>query len=93
MYSLLNVVSDSTSDFCYAEHRNGHCLKPSQVSVSKSSCCCSTSNHTMAWGVLCSPCPIVGSAGYSELCPHGPGMTFFGEGEFYSFLQRLMKTD
>ncbi|XP_065222296.1 fibrillin-2-like [Planococcus citri] len=72
---------DSAKDLCYAEYQNGQCSRPSQVPVSKSSCCCCTvfSGHAMGWGTPCGACPAPGSAEFLELCPHGTGMTFTGD--------------
>lgn len=40
----------------------------------------------MAWGTPCLPCPDMGGAEFQTLCPHGAGMTYSGDGEYYSIV-------
>nr|CAD7591983.1 unnamed protein product [Timema genevievae] len=74
---------DSRKDLCYSQFRDGQCLNPTSMPVTKSSCCCCTVilGQPMGWGTPCQACPMQGSEEFQALCPHGPGMTYNGDGE------------
>ena len=54
-------------------YRQGQCVNPSGKMVSKSSCCCGTSQFGLpkGWGFPCQVCPMTGSYEFDQLCPHG----------------------
>ena len=62
-------------------YRQGQCVNPSGKMVSKSSCCCGTSQFGLpkGWGFPCQVCPMTGSYEFDQLCPHGSGFTNSGE--------------
>nr|CAD7423795.1 unnamed protein product [Timema monikensis] len=72
---------DSRKDLCYSQFRDGQCLNPTSMPVTKSSCCCCTVilGQPMGWGTPCQACPMQGSEEFQALCPHGPGMTYNGD--------------
>ncbi|PNF34940.1 hypothetical protein B7P43_G01404 [Cryptotermes secundus] len=72
---------DTRRDLCYSQYRDGQCLNPTAIPVTKSSCCCCTviTGQPMGWGTPCQPCPPQGSFEFQSLCPHGAGMTFSGD--------------
>ncbi|XP_069699509.1 fibrillin-2-like isoform X2 [Periplaneta americana] len=72
---------DTRRDLCYSQYRDGQCLNPTAMAVTKSSCCCCTviTGQPMGWGTPCQPCPPQGSFEFESLCPHGAGMTFNGD--------------
>lgn len=82
----LNVSQflDTRRDLCYAQYKEGQCSSPSSSPLTKSSCCCTGGG--MAWGTPCLPCPDMGGAEFQTLCPHGAGMTYSGDGEYYSIV-------
>lgn len=77
---LLLIFTDNRRDLCYSQYKDGQCLNPTSVAVTKSSCCCCTiiTGHPMGWGTTCQACPIPGTQEFEVLCPHGPGITFNG---------------
>ena len=75
-------AADTRRDLCYSQYRDGQCLNPTAMPVTKSSCCCCTviTGQPMGWGTPCQPCPPQDSSEFQTLCPHGAGMTFNGDG-------------
>ncbi|XP_017775669.1 PREDICTED: fibrillin-2-like [Nicrophorus vespilloides] len=71
---------DTRRDLCYQQYKDGVCLNPSSIAVTKSSCCCCTvvTGQPMGWGTSCQACPTFGTSEFDSLCPHGPGQTFDG---------------
>ncbi|GJQ88324.1 hypothetical protein Trydic_g3801 [Trypoxylus dichotomus] len=71
---------DTRRDLCYQQYKDGQCLNPSTIAVTKSSCCCCTviTGQPMGWGTTCQPCPMPGTADFDQLCPFGPGSSFDG---------------
>ncbi|XP_018328225.1 fibrillin-2 isoform X2 [Agrilus planipennis] len=71
---------DTRRDMCYQQYKDGLCLNPSTVAVTKSSCCCCSvvTGQAMGWGTNCQPCPLPGTDAFDALCPSGPGLTFDG---------------
>ncbi|XP_043933555.1 fibrillin-1 isoform X1 [Protopterus annectens] len=51
---------------CYAVYRGGRCEKPLQGAITKSDCCCASSDY--AFGEPCLPCPRVNSVEFQALC-------------------------
>ncbi|KAG1700053.1 Fibrillin-2 [Nymphon striatum] len=65
---------DTQKGYCYSKVKNGKCRNPSNMLVTKSSCCCGdNSESTSGWGSPCQACPKPGSYEYDSLCPCGPG--------------------
>jgi hypothetical protein len=87
MKMYMYVCTDTRRDLCYSQYRDGQCLNPTAIPVTKSSCCCCTviTGQPMGWGTPCQPCPPQGSLEFQSLCPHGAGMTFNGDGKSASY--------
>lgn len=80
---IIFTLSDTKRDLCYSQYKDGQCSNPASTAVTKSSCCCCTVilGKPMAWGTNCQPCPLPGSTEFDNLCPHGAGMTYNGDGK------------
>ncbi|XP_069078600.1 fibrillin-1 [Pleurodeles waltl] len=61
---------------CYGGYKRGQCVKPLLGAVTKSECCCASTEF--AFGEPCQPCPALNSDEYQALCSSGPGMTSAG---------------
>ncbi|ESO94529.1 hypothetical protein LOTGIDRAFT_232356 [Lottia gigantea] len=64
---------DGRSGYCYPTLLNNRCerTRTSQIAT-KSECCCGLA---AAWGPRCERCPRMGTVGFKQLCPSGPGFT------------------
>ncbi|XP_073160007.1 fibrillin-1 isoform X6 [Lepidochelys kempii] len=61
---------------CYGGYKRGQCVKPLFGAVTKSECCCASTDY--AFGEPCQPCPAQNSAEYQALCSSGPGLDLEG---------------
>lgn len=82
---ILNLSShplypDTRQGFCFTEVLQTMCQMSStnRNLVTKSECCC---NSGRSWGPQCELCPLLGTAQYKKMCPHGPGYSTDGRGE------------
>ena len=74
---------DTRKALCYTNIRDGRCLNPSTIPVTRSTCCCMVDNVEpvlIGWGQPCTVCPPVDLEEYQLLCPYGPGLTNTGAG-------------
>ncbi|XP_071115970.1 fibrillin-2-like [Haliotis cracherodii] len=69
---------DTRRNMCYPEVRNGRCLNPYSVLVTKSMCCCGLAG-SLAWGQNCERCPTMMDPGFIKLCTHGKGRDHDGK--------------
>lgn len=74
------LYSDTRQGFCFTEVLQTMCQMSStnRNLVTKSECCC---NSGRSWGPQCELCPLLGTAQYKKMCPHGPGYSTDGRGE------------
>lgn len=66
---------------CYKSITNGDCADPFPDLVKISHCCCRC--KPAGWGEpdqLCEECPIEGSNEFTQMCPHGCGISPNGDG-------------
>ncbi|XP_067114081.1 fibrillin-2-like [Osmerus mordax] len=61
---------------CYGAIKKGVCLQPFQGAVTKSECCCASSDYS--FGEPCQSCPAKNSAEFQALCGSGIGFTVDG---------------
>ncbi|ELK08077.1 Fibrillin-3 [Pteropus alecto] len=61
---------------CYGALDKGSCARPLPGAVTKSECCCASSDH--GFGEPCQLCPAKNSAEFQALCSSGLGMTTDG---------------
>ncbi|XP_046720263.1 fibrillin-1 [Silurus meridionalis] len=61
---------------CYGGYKRGQCVHPFFGALTKSECCCASTNY--AFGEPCQPCPPLTSAEFAALCPSGIGTTTDG---------------
>uniref|UniRef100_A0A8C2T004 Fibrillin 3 n=1 Tax=Coturnix japonica TaxID=93934 RepID=A0A8C2T004_COTJA len=68
---------DTRQGFCFTEVLQTMCqmASSSRNLVTKSECCC---NSGRSWGPQCELCPLLGTAQYKKMCPHGPGYSTDG---------------
>ncbi|XP_073729872.1 fibrillin-2 [Misgurnus anguillicaudatus] len=61
---------------CYGAIKRGLCFRPLQRAVTKSQCCCASTEY--AFGEPCRPCPARNSAEFQALCAAGVGFSADG---------------
>ncbi|CAL8243797.1 unnamed protein product [Lota lota] len=61
---------------CYGGYKRGQCVKPLFGAVTKSECCCASTEY--AFGEPCQPCPAKNSGEFQGLCPNDLGTTSDG---------------
>ncbi|CAM9994712.1 unnamed protein product [Lampetra fluviatilis] len=61
---------------CYGAIKKGVCVRPFPGAVTKSECCCASTEH--GFGEPCLPCPAKNSAEFQSLCGSGLGITADG---------------
>ncbi|KAM9409241.1 fibrillin-1 isoform 1-T1 [Pholidichthys leucotaenia] len=69
-------VDSGKRSSCYGGYKRGQCVTPLFGLVTKSECCCASTEY--AYGEPCQPCPSQSSAEFLALCPNGAGITTDG---------------
>ncbi|XP_053097505.1 fibrillin-2 isoform X2 [Pangasianodon hypophthalmus] len=61
---------------CYGAIKKGVCVHPFHGAVTKSVCCCASTDYS--FGAPCQPCPALNSAEFNALCQSGIGFSVDG---------------